>query len=327
MISEAAQKRRAVGAAATLSRRATEPRLVACDLDGTLLDPSGSIRPAVRSAIEAVKEAGVQVVIATGRNPWAAEHSARVLGLPGNHIVMNGGAYMSPITGRLVWARRLTGAVVRDAVAFASGLGAVPLLGFLDRHVCAAPGSDLAAMPDFVTGARLQCVESLGEFADRGPIRVYIQTPAGQHARAVADAREWFGRRASIVFGDESGFEVMAPGTNKGAALEIIAESMGLGRLEVAAMGDAPNDREMLAYAGLSAALLPAPGAPLVHGRVMGEWTRVVPSSAQDGAVEALRGFFPRLRDLRSGHSDAARPILVREFGSDPEPDMGQSAA
>jgi len=285
-----------------------ETRLVACDLDGTLLDPTGSVRPAVRAAVAAVRAAGVRVVIATGRSGWAVAEVARTLGLPGRHIVMNGGAYMSPLTGRVTWARRLTGETVRDALAFARGLGAVPLLGFTDTHVCARAGRRSAAMPEFVTDTHLRIVESLADYADRGPVRVYVPTLASEHARAVAEAREWFEGRASIVYGDETGFEVMALGTNKGEALRAVAASMGLTRADVAAMGDGPNDREMLAWAGRSAALVPAPEAPVVRGRVLAEATVVAPSCARDGAIDALRSFFPGLDGLEPRLRSAERP-------------------
>jgi hydroxymethylpyrimidine pyrophosphatase-like HAD family hydrolase len=143
----------------------------------------------------------------------------------------------------------------------------------------------------------------------------------------VADARDWFGERASIVFGDDSGFEVMSPRTNKGEALKAVADSMGLDRSQVAAMGDGPNDVEMLAYAGQSAALLPAPGAPPICGRLLREATVVLPSSAQDGAVEALRRFFPRLDTLHAVRAIAGPTVLRTEVDREPEPGKGQSAA
>jgi Cof subfamily protein (haloacid dehalogenase superfamily) len=291
-------------------------RLVACDLDGTLLDPTGSIRPAVQAAIAAVRAAGVHVVIATGRNGWSAAAAARSLGLSGRQIVMNGGAYLSPITGRVGWVRRLDCATASDALAFAKGLGAVPLLGFTDTHICARSLAGAPPLPDFVTDSHLRRVDDLQDYADAGPVRVFIPTPPSGHASAVADARDWFAKRASIVFGDESGFEVMAPGTNKGEALSLVATSLGLERHQVAAVGDGPNDREMLAYAGRSAALLPGPGAPLTKGRILADATVVVPSSEEDGVVDALRSFFPRLETLRPAiQNGPARPRLVAAPG------------
>jgi len=272
-----------------------EPRLIACDVDGTLLDPEGKLRPPVKSALAAVRSAGVRVVLATGRSAWSTTEIARELNLPGPHITMNGGAYGSPVTGELAWSRPMRPELVIDGLAFARGLGSAPLLCFLHRHVVErVPGGDVV-VPDFAAGPRLRQVNSLAEMAGDGPIRVYIPVPLGRHARTVAEAKDWFGDRASIVFGDEDGIEIMAPNTNKGEALRQVTMSMGLDREEVAAIGDGPNDREMLRFAGQSAALLPEPGSAATAGLAVGEATQVVPSSAHDGALEALRRFFPSL--------------------------------
>jgi Cof subfamily protein (haloacid dehalogenase superfamily) len=271
------------------------PRLLACDLDGTLLDETGAVRPTVKAAIDAVKSAGVEVVLATGRNPWAVAETARILDLPGPHIVMNGGAYMSPITGEVVWTRTLDPDLVADALAFARWFGAAPLLGFLQGHASQRDGRESAVVPDFAVGPRLRHVDSLDALADLGPIRIYVPTEPRDHARAVAEATDWFRGRASIVYGDEFGLEIMAPNTNKGEALRAVAASMGIARDRVAAMGDAPNDREMLAFAGRSAVLLPGPGSLQTRAPALRGVTRVVPSSAEDGAVVAIRQFFPDL--------------------------------
>src|ERR1035437_1915310 len=83
------------------------PRLLAIDLDGTLLDPNGLVRPVVRDAIATVREAGATVVLATGRSPMGAERVCLELGLGGPQISMNGAMFGSPITGEVEWARTL----------------------------------------------------------------------------------------------------------------------------------------------------------------------------------------------------------------------------
>jgi hydroxymethylpyrimidine pyrophosphatase-like HAD family hydrolase len=267
------------------------------------------------------------VVLATGRSTWGTASIAHELGLLGPHITMNGGTYGSPVTGELVWARRLTPDLVVDGLVFAREIGSRPLLCFLHRHAAERGPDGTTSVPDFAVGPRLRVVDSLVDLAGHGPIRLYLPVPAREHPRVVAQARKFFGERASIVWGDESGIEVMAPGTNKGEALRLVAASMDLDMDQVAAVGDGPNDREMLEYAGRSAAMLPQPGAARLTGLVIGEATQVVPSSSDDGVLEALRRFFPsisfgwakRTRSLRI----AARP----DRDDDPEPDLDSTAA
>ena len=324
------------------------PRLLACDLDGTLLDEAGFLHPSVGTAIGAVRDAGVEVVLATGRSPWAVAEYSRLLGLTRPQIVMNGGAYVSPVSGEVIWARRLSSDLVVEGLAFAAGLGSPALLSFLDHHTCSRNALQSGAVPDFAVGLRLEAVDSLVDLAGSGPIRICISTAPREHAQAVAEATEWFGGRASIVFSEDSCFEVMAPGTNKGQALRTVAAAMQIDRRRVAAIGNGPNDREMLAYAGRSAALLPPSGSPVMRGSVLGDATEVVPSVDRDGAVEAIRRFFPRL-DLSASFSSgqavaggstsarwmdhtarsgsAGRRAQPPDWDDDPEPDLGLTAA
>lgn len=181
------------------------PRLLACDIDGTLLDEAGLLRPSVRSAIIAVKAAGIQVVLSTGRSPWAVTDIARQLGLRGPQIVMNGGAFVSPVTCEVGWATRLDRELVIDGLAFAGGLGSSPLLGFLDGHARQRIRPGLAGAeaadgtPDFALGPRLRHADSLESLAGDGPIRIYIPTSPSQHAR-VRDV-SWLANRLAVLKG------------------------------------------------------------------------------------------------------------------------------
>ncbi len=275
------------------------PRLLACDMDGTILDDKGRLRAAVKEAIGAVRASGVHVVLATGRSPWAVAPTALALGLTGPQITMNGGAFVSPITGEVAWARRLRPELVRDGLAFARATGASPLLGFVDRIVVEAPKGRGTELPDFATGPQVQRVARLLDAAARGPVRLYIPTEPSDHARVLLEAAAVFGPRASIVYSDDTGIEIQAPGTNKGLALRMVAAAMNVERARVAAIGDGPNDREMLEYAGRAGALTPAPGSALAdasiasYAAIAGRVAQVFPSSAEDGAIEALRTFFP----------------------------------
>jgi len=86
----------------------------------------------------------------------------------------------------------------------------------------------------------------------------------------------------------------------------------------VAAIGDGPNDLEMLAFAGRSAAM--APGSEELRTAA----GLVVPSSADDGAIEAMRRFFPGL-DL-ADEPETSRRILGAA-GDEPGPHQDESAA
>jgi Cof subfamily protein (haloacid dehalogenase superfamily) len=266
-------------------------RLLAIDLDGTLLDPNGLVRPVVRDAIATVRAAGVTVLTATGRSPVGAREVCLELGLDGPQITMNGAMFGSPITGEIEWARTLEPHEVRAHLAFARYWGLKPALCLLDGFAVELPAGslELAQLPPFVTASRLRLEPSLDSLADEGVVRTYFSTRPADHPTVVRALQARFGASASVVWADDLGVELLKPGTNKGRAFATVARSMGIAREETAAIGDGPNDLQLLRVAGTSAAMRNAPP------NVQVEATYVVPSSAEDGVLEALRRFYPDL--------------------------------
>ncbi len=274
----------------------SEPRLVALDLDGTLLDPSGAVTNRARGAVRALQDAGVRVVIATGRSPWSAAPIARALGLAGPQILMQGGLIADPEGGEACWSARQPEALVLEELAFAREHAAVPILGFHEGYRALPLDPEVLELswPTYGEGAHLRIVDSLEAAAADGPIRTFLFTSPLRH-RAVADAAiRQFGDRASITWGDEFGIELLAAGVSKGAALRRVAGRAGIPMAAVAAVGDGRNDLEMLAVAGHSAAMSTA-SAPVRATAQM-----VVPANGDEGALLALASWFPWLPDAIS---------------------------
>jgi hydroxymethylpyrimidine pyrophosphatase-like HAD family hydrolase len=281
------------------------PRLAVFDIDGTLFDPTGAIRPRVRRAVLAVREAGTRVMLATGRSPWGVLDAARDLGLTGPHVTMNGAMFSDPFTDEVEWARTLTAEVLAEAIEFAREVGTRPTVNLVHGYAIESDsdGSIPADVGAWMRTPRLHLVRSLTEVADRGPLRFYVPTGHERHWRAVELAQRMFGGRAAIVWGDEQGVEILAPGTNKGAGVRIAAESLGYSRDDVMAVGDASNDLEMLEWAGRSAAMGNASADVLAAAGI------VVPSSDEDGVVSAIECFFPGLAiDAETEDEDTAEP-------------------
>ena len=268
-----------------------EPLLLACDIDGTILDPDGHLRPRVRDALRVVAGAGVIVLLASGRSPWGMRGLCSELGLRGPQITMHGGLIVSPITGDVLHASPLSDTDVRRHVEFAHGLGLEVFCTHPEGYRAEVPPSpallEVVAPSTAVGGPPFEVVPSLAGSAGPRPIRTVLVTPPGRAVEARAAALGRFGDAYSLVWSDDIALELLAPGVNKGAALRLVAERHGVRMDAVAAIGDAPNDIEMLRCAGRSAAMASAP--PDVRDAA----TLVVPPNSDDGAFEALRAFFP----------------------------------
>lgn len=231
------------------------------------------------------------MVLATGRSPWSgvADLSAR-LGLTGPQVTMQGALLSVPATGEVHRLRALPPGLYREAVRFADELGIDPLVALLDGHRAERLPEDgeLFVFP-LLEGDHFWYVTGLERLVDERPIRVFLPTGPERHGAVRRAAATRFAGRASIVWSDLSGIEILAPGTHKGEAVAWLAALRGLDLDEVAAVGDAPNDTEMLRGAGRSAAMGSAPPEVRACADV------VVPSSGDLGVLDAFAWFFPDL--------------------------------
>ena len=122
-------------------------------------------------------------------------------------------------------------------------------------------------------------------------MRIFLPTEAAVHEAVRMATVERFAGLAAVVWSDATGVELLAPGTSKGEAVRWLARSMGLGMADVAAVGDAPNDLEMLRAAGRAVAMGNAPAEVLAAADI------VVPPTGEDGILRAFSWLFPELAD------------------------------
>ncbi len=260
-------------------------RLVATDLDGTLVHSDGSITPRTRDALLAAEASGIAVVFVTGRPLRWTEEVFEHVGGHGLAIVSNG-ALVWDVAGDSVRMTRTIDPevglevcrLVREAMPgthFAverlSGIALEP--GFLERH----------PIPD---GARRGTVE---EIFDGAALKLL--------ARHEEMAAQEFWDRAEEVAGElvvitwSSGstmLEMSAAGVTKATTLALLCAERGIAPEEVLAIGDMPNDIALLEWAGTSYAMGNA------HPTVQAVADHVAPTNDEDGVARVIEGLLSR---------------------------------
>ncbi|MDP6046256.1 MAG: Cof-type HAD-IIB family hydrolase [Phycisphaerae bacterium] len=258
-------------------------RLVAIDLDGTLLNSAKEITASTATIIRAAREvAGVSVVLATARPPRTVLPFYSLLGLDTPMINYNGALVHEPDTGRIILHR--------------------PMEAKLARHV-ASIGREM--FPDVLVSA-----EVLDNwYTDRVEDGWQSETSRLSHSYTVAPMGQWLnqpitrlhllGRRQwlsdirhevkaqlpgkiSMAWSETSMLQIMNPTAGKRSALRAVAGEMGIQASEVMAIGDNANDAGMLQWAGIGVAM--ANASP--RAREAADY--VTDANDADGAAKAI---------------------------------------
>ncbi|MCK9792652.1 Cof-type HAD-IIB family hydrolase [Isoptericola sp. 4D.3] len=277
----------------------TLPRLVATDLDGTLLRSDGTVSARTRSVLAAAEAAGTEVVFVTARPPRWLDALADLVGGHGRVICLGGAAVWDLSTGRALETCGFDDGVLRSLVAELRD--AVPDVGLavetargpafdpwfpdgepgLDRALRAAPVErSLSGGDDAV--AKLLAVrpgtptQGFG-VVQRGDVRDAEQDAFFERVRAVV------GDRAELHYSGAAGLaELLPPGVTKEVALARWCARLGVDARDVWAFGDMPNDLPMLRWAGRGHAVANA------HPDVLACADAVVPGNDDDGVATAL---------------------------------------
>lgn len=239
-------------------------RAIATDLDGTLLRSDQSISDRTRDAIHAAEDAGLLVVVATGRPPRWIAPIVDVLGDRGLVVCANGASVYDPAAHELVETTDLAPDLVEELIDDLDGVLPDVIYGVEQQFDYSIDESvhRLKVDPqDLWPGIRVGPIRS---FLDRPVTKLIARTPPPPRAGLAAEVQRVLGDRALVTHStDESFLEISRPDVHKAATVERLLERSGIGAGEVVSFGDMPNDIELLRWSGHGVAM--ANAAPAVQ--------------------------------------------------------------
>lgn len=254
-------------------------RLIATDLDGTVLRSDGTVAPRTATALRTAEERGVMVVVATGRPPRWMRPVAEALGHTGLAICANGAIIYDLRTDRVVEHTPITRAVVLDVTAAVRA--AVPGVTFaVETH-----DRGFASEPDYPPGmdATGVVIGVLDEIVGDDVVKLLVRHRHLDPDGLLEAAREVAGEIAEFTHSSRSGLlEISASGVTKAATLARMAARHGIGPDQAVAFGDMPNDLPMLAWAGTGYAMANA------HPDVLAVTDHIAPSNDEDGVAQVI---------------------------------------
>ncbi len=267
---------------------AAAPRLVATDLDGTIVRTDGSIGARIVELIARLERASIPFVMVTGRPPRWMVSIAEQTGHRGLAVCANGALLYDLHTERVVRAHLLEAEAVGEVVAalrrdlpgiaFAIEKGptdGVP--GGFVREAVYTPRWDLGEV----------AVEDVDAMAAGGVVKLLARHERMSSDALLVAARACLAGAAELTHSSADGLlEISAAGISKASGLAAFAEQQQVDAADVIAFGDMPNDLPMLAWAGRSVGMANA------HPDVLAAVDEVTGTNDEDGVAQVLDRWF-----------------------------------
>ena len=284
------------------------PRIVASDLDGTLLRSDGTLSERTCRALAAVRAAGSRVVLCTARPVRWVRPIAAQAGATGCAVCVNGAVTWDFEADVALSENAIAPDVVLDVVAALGGL--FPGGAWAVEHAFGF-GHEPGYQPRWPVPAET-VVAPVGELLDVSPLKLMFRHEGRSPDEMLAPAREALGGRVELSHSNSADglLEISARGIDKGSGLARLCASLGVGPEDVIAFGDMPNDLSLLGFAGRSVAVANA------HPDVLQAADEVAPSHDEDGVAIVLEGLLAEPGRTRSRPCPswcAARPGTTSE--------------
>lgn len=263
------------------------PRLVASDVDGTLLGADGQPGDRVLGVLGRMRDAGVPLVLATGRPPRWLRPVCDAIGLHGVCVAANGAVLWDAGTDEVLEARELAPDVLGEVLARLREV--VPGAGLAVERVARGGVDEFCSEPSYVHAwpnpdhIRVSSAELVTQ-----PAVKVLARHSGRSSDWMAEAvRERLGELVDVTFSASGGLvECAARGVTKAYGLTRAAEYLGVPAVGVVAFGDMPNDLEMLRWAGHGVAMGNA------HPELLAAADEVTARHDEDGVALVLERWF-----------------------------------
>lgn len=266
--------------------------MIALDLDGTIVGPDMRVSPRVREALHQAREAGLYVILASGRPCEDMRVFAQDLGIHEPLICSQGAIVQDPVTEEIYFQVGVPLDLAHEFIRFARDQAWDHCL-FLDNRLYAdrvTPRVRFYAEYSPV-GVPVYPVDDLLAILSHEPTKLVVTVDAEQGAAVNDLLQSRFSERLRIVRSFPCFVEATDLAASKGQALALVAQMLHVPQADTMAIGDNDNDADMVAWAGMGVAMGNA--SPAV--RAVADW--VAPPIDEDGAARAIERFILEWQD------------------------------
>ena len=263
-------------------------KLIAIDMDGTLLREDKSVSERTKNAIKLAKEKRVYVVIATGRPIDGVSRYLEELDMLGENdyvLSYNGGLVLKTKSREVVSKTALTGADLHYLHNLSKELG-VNIHAFSEVHGLMTPkNSKYTEVEANINGIRITINDYSDIEDDHSIIKVMMIDEPEVLQKAIDNLPKEVYEKYTVVRSAPFFLEFLNKKVNKGTGVELLAKHLNIKQEEIMTFGDAGNDLDMIVYAGMGVAMANA------FDEVKEAANYITDSNENDGVAKAIEKF------------------------------------
>lgn len=258
-------------------------KLLAIDLDDTLLDDNLNISSRTKNTLQRARERGLIVTLATGRMYRSALPFALELGIDVPLITYQGALVKNTATGEIIRDFPVPVDIAREIIGLVEREYGFHINVYVDDNLYAKSITEEGRGYAKLARVPLNPVGDLLDFLRVDPTKMVIVAREEELDPLLPRLKSLYGDTLHITKSKPNYLEVMHPKADKGQALADLAHIYGISREEIMAFGDAPNDVEMLRYAGTAVVMANA----AEEMKTIADYVTL--SNNEDGVADAIK--------------------------------------
>ena len=261
-----------------------EIKLIASDMDDTLLNSKCQISARNEAAIKSALAAGKIFLLATGRMYVSVRPYAERLGLDVPLVTYNGALVKGSLSGKVFYEQKMTLSTANEVLAYCKEKGYYLQL-YVGDSILIHTENECSRMYSKISGIQTTAIGDAVYYTEEAPNKILVMTKAEEFQNVWQDFANKFKGKLDVTSSKDNFLELMEPGINKWEAVKAVAASYGVKPEEIMCIGDSNNDVKMIANAGIGVAVSNAKDAVKNHAKI------VTASNDNDGValvIEAI---------------------------------------
>lgn len=260
-------------------------RLIATDLDDTLLNASHDITGRTLHAVKAAMDAGVMISLSSGRMPEGMIPFAERLGVNAPMILFNGALIYDHRTDKTLFSNAIPAATALEVAKTLEKMGVYVQVYPGKGYYCNRKCEHTYAYEHQIRVTATEVGMPVSEWMQTDMVKMLAISTPEIITKVQAQLKEMFPSGVNFFKSKPHFLEIVSEGVDKGRALLTLGEKLGIARDEIMAFGDGQNDATMIAAAGCGVAVENAVDECKRHAKI------IAPRNTENGVAQVIEQF------------------------------------